>query len=343
MTLSSRRSTRGRQTALRLSSLSGSLMASVRCRHSDSGSRGDGDRDPHQSLDIENVTLLIGRSDHDRQATRTGAAGTADSMDVIFRFLGHIVVDDQRNVLNIDSARRDVGCHEDAVLARFETFESRAPLGKGTVGMDFRGRVAENSNRMGNLASAVSGSGENEDRALVGSEQVAKHSRLIVFIDDDQFLVDALCGRASRLYVHPRRVAQVSRGEIRDFLRHGGREEHRLPIRRDMAEDAVNSRGKAHIEHAIGFVENDDLGMLERSVALADMILQAAGRGDDNLHSAAKLILLLLHAFASDQESGVQSKLLENDGDLLREFTRRSEHQGHPVLRQPGSDGQRKG
>ena len=48
-------------------------------------------------------------------------------------------------------------------------------------------------------------------------------------------------------------------GQLLDFRRHGGREEQRLPLLRQAADDSPNVGHEAHVEHPVGFVEDENL------------------------------------------------------------------------------------
>src|SRR6266478_7476936 len=69
------------------------------------------------------------------------AAGAPDAMDVIFRMLGHIIIDDMTNAGNIEAARRDVGRDHYFILAALKTFKRFDTLALGAVGMQHRHRM----------------------------------------------------------------------------------------------------------------------------------------------------------------------------------------------------------
>ncbi len=101
--------------------------------------------------------------------------------------------------------------------------------------------------------------------------------------------------------------------------------------RRALRDDAVDRRAEAHVEHAVGLVEDEDLDVAERQVAAADQVLEPAGGGDDDV-GAARLTGLLL-----DPDAAVDRAHLEGAGvgdrvagldDLGGELTRRGEDQG---------------
>ena len=68
-------------------------------------------------------------------------------------------------------------------------------------------------------------------------------------------------------------IAQDGVGEFRDVLRHGGREQQRLALERQLGDDLADGMDEAHVEHAVGFVEHQDLDLVKRQpVALTRSI-----------------------------------------------------------------------
>src|ERR1700722_5163763 len=77
------------------------------------------------ALQLEKLRALIGCDQSRGYTAPAGATGAADSVDEVFRELGQIVVNDVRNILNVDPARGDVGCNQNAEAALLETGEGR--------------------------------------------------------------------------------------------------------------------------------------------------------------------------------------------------------------------------
>ena len=88
-----------------------------------------------QALDVPHVLLLVGRREGDREALGARTAGTTNAVHVILGLLRHVVVDDQRDVLDVDTARGNVGGHQHAVLTALEAVERRPALGERAVGV----------------------------------------------------------------------------------------------------------------------------------------------------------------------------------------------------------------
>lgn len=62
--------------------------------------------------------------ERDSFAVFASATSTTDTMRVVFDTFGHVVVDDERDVFDIDTAAGDVGGHKNILASVFETRQS---------------------------------------------------------------------------------------------------------------------------------------------------------------------------------------------------------------------------
>ena len=100
---------------------------------------------------------------------------------------------------------------------------------------------------------------------------------------------------------------------------------------RDEFGDALDIGDEAHVEHAIGFVDNEDVDPCQQQFAALEVIEKSPGRGDQHIGSALQLAVLLLEGNAADQQSDVKLVVLavgdEIFLDLGGQLTRRLEDQ----------------
>ena len=75
------------------------------------------DRLARRALDHAQHVALARRDEQDRLAAASGAAGAADAVHVGFGVVGHVVVHDVADALDVEAARGDVGRDEDVDLA----------------------------------------------------------------------------------------------------------------------------------------------------------------------------------------------------------------------------------
>ena len=118
-----------------------------------------------------------------------------------------------------------------------------------------------------------------------------------------------------------------------DLRREGGREEQGLPVLRGLVEDLGDVVAEAHVEHLVGLVEDREPDRVEREGAAVEVVEDAPGRADHDLHplpEGGDLPLDLLAAVDREHrdpapEPGELEELL---GHLDRELARRAEDHG---------------
>ena len=120
-------------------------------------------------------------------------------------------------------------------------------------------------------------------------------------------------------------------GDALDFRRHGGGEKQSLAGERHQLADAFDVGDEAHVEHAVGFVDDQQLDAGEQQAAALGMIEQASGRRDQHVDAAGELGVLVAERHAADDERDVELVVLavffEMLDDLGGEFARRLENE----------------
>ena len=74
-------------------------------------------------------------------------------------------------------------------------------------------------------------------------------------------LVDILCGGGFRRNAYMRRIAQNGACELDDIGSKRGGEEQRLTPSRQQGNDAFHIAQKSHVEHAVHFIEHEELDL----------------------------------------------------------------------------------
>src|SRR3546814_7072316 len=93
------------------------------------------------------------------------------------------------------------------------------------------------------------------------------------------------------------------RSQAADLRRHGGREEQRLADLRQQADNALDVGHEAHVEHAVGLVDHQDLHVGEQDLAALEEVDESTRRGDQHVDAAIQLLLLR----SEEHTSGLQS------------------------------------
>ena len=78
-------------------------------------------------------------------------------------------------------------------------------------------------------------------------------------------------------------------------------------------QDAADVGQEAHVEHPVGLVEDEDLEPGELRVGEAEVVEEAAGRRDDDVHAAPERVLLRAHPDAAEDGRAGERRV---DGEL---------------------------
>ena len=271
-------------------------------------------------------------------ATLAGAARAADAVNVIFFVSGQVVVKYGFHVVHVDATGSYVGSnqHFDGRLAEF--IERVLALLLAHVAVQAFGEIAFGLQVGHNFVHHALGVGENDARLqVVHVEDAGQH---ILFLGAAHLKVALLdVGYRHRLVVHLHylRVALVLLGELHDGLAHRGREEHRLALLRHLAQNELDVVAEAHVEHFVGFIENDFGGVLQLQGATLDVVHDAAGCTDNNLNTTLQGAELTVVGAAAvnrhyHQAALVFAQLLNFARNLHRELAGGAEHQYLHVL-----------
>ncbi len=117
---------------------------------------------PEDVLDLPQELHLVDADQRDGLAGDAGATGPADPVDVVLGDHRQLVVDDVRQRIDVEAARRDLGRDEDGRATRLEVGERAHPLRLALVAVDRDGGDAVLLELLGEAVRAVLGAREDE-------------------------------------------------------------------------------------------------------------------------------------------------------------------------------------
>ncbi len=121
-------------------------------------------------------------------------------------------------------------------------------------------------------------------------------------------------------------------GDAADFRRHRRREEQRLPRERHQLADPFDVGNEAHVQHAVGFVDDEQFDASEEETAALGMVEQPARGCDQHVDAARQFGVLVAERDAADQKRDVEfladPVFVEILFDLRGKFAGRFEDQG---------------
>ena len=139
-------------------------------------------------------------------------------MDEVVGAVGQVVVDDVRDVRDVDAAGGDVGRDQDAALAGGERLERGSALRLRAVAVDDVHVVAELLQLFGDAVGAVLGAGEDEVCALFFAQHLVEQGELLVLHDGVDAQFDAVGGMRGGADLDVDGIAARSRWTISRML-----------------------------------------------------------------------------------------------------------------------------
>ena len=127
------------------------------------------------------------------------------------------------------------------------------------------------------------------------------------------------------------RVVKHILRERDDGLGHRRAEQETLAVLGDVRENLANVTDEAHVEHSVGFIEDEELDMTEVDESLSEHVEETSRGSNEDVNAAAENLLLraLGDAAKHDHAADIQMLgiLLEILLDLSSELARGAEHQ----------------
>ncbi|VVN29078.1 hypothetical protein PS619_04726 [Pseudomonas fluorescens] len=276
--------------------------------------------------------FFVRRDQRNRLARTTGTARTADTVHVIFIDVRQFEVDHVWQLIDVQTACGDVGGNQDAHLVGLEVGQRFGARVLALVTVDRHSRQAVLVQVLGQTVGAVLGASEHQylfPRA--GGDQVRQQRTLVAGRQTEDALFDALDRGVRRRDFDAFRVVQQLAGEVGDVLGERRREQQVLTLGRQAREDFLHVVHEAHVEHAVGFVEDEDFHVGQINAALAAQIEQTTRAGNEHVDATGHGLNLWVHADAAEDAGADEFQVTGVDLEALvylgREFAGRGQDQ----------------
>jgi hypothetical protein len=287
--------------------------------------------DAEGALELEEFGALFSCEKRGGYAVFSGAAGAAYAVDEVLGNLGQVEIDDLRDVLDVDAARGDVGGDQDAVAPLLESSEGGVPLGLRAVAVNHGGGEAVAIEIFADTIGGAFGAGEHEAATGFLGKQAVERLLLPIGGNLESLHANILRGLQNGTERKAHGIPHVVLHEMHDGGFQCCRETHGLAFFRQNRGNSANGWEKAHVEHAVSFVENEDAKILEVEKPAVQEILEPAGSGDDEARALANGAKLCAFGESADYacrwlklSAAEQVVLLD---DLHGEFAGRNEDQ----------------
>ena len=235
-----------------------------------------------------------------------------------------IVVDDGRQLGNVQATGRHVGGHQHLDLAGLEAVQRLQALLLGLVAVDGLGQEAFLLQMPCQTTRTDLGIGKDDDLldATLADERPHRVTLEVFGGHVVDRLLDVLGQRVGPCHLDELRLVQEALGQLADLVREGGREHEVLTARAEQIDDALDVGQEAHVQHPVRLVQHQQLHLRQVHRLLLDVIQQPPGGSDEDLDAGAQCIGLRLHVDATEDGSRTQRRELDIGLDVVVDLVR---------------------
>ena len=260
-----------------------------------------------QFLDISQQLVLIDTDQGNGLAFAAGTAGATDAVHIILGDIRQFIVDHMGQLVDIETASRDVGGHQHANIALLEAGQGLGARALALVAVDRSSADAILAQLFRQAVGAMLGAGEHQHLPpLPVTDQPGQQFALARLVHRVNALRYPLGGGVALRHLDLGRVVQQAVGQLTDGRIVGGREQQVLALARQQREHLLDIVDEAHVEHAVGFVEHENLHRRQIQGFLADMIEQTPRRGHQDIDAATQAVDLRVDLDAAEDHRRFQ-------------------------------------
>lgn len=204
-------------------------------------------------LDFSHHADILSGDEVDGNTLTSETSTTTDTMDVVLTVGWEIVVDDQRNLLNVDTTGQKIGGDQDTGRTRTELLHNQVTLTLVHVTVHSGDSEVTGGKLVGEPVDLSSGVAE--DDCLCdgdGLVKIGEGVQLPVFLLNCNIkLFDTFKGKLGLLNQDTDGITHELGGNLEDVLRHGSRKEDNLSGLRKELEDVVNLLSETTLEELL--------------------------------------------------------------------------------------------
>jgi hypothetical protein len=282
----------------------------------------------YEIFNLAKVFLLLGGNKGNSVSGGFCSAGAADAMDVILGNDGDIEIDDVRDALHVDAPGCDVGSDHDAVFSAFEAIHCVLSLSLGSAGVYGHGDDGRSLEVPVDFIGPVLCARKDQDAVHVAVlEHVQEKTYFLLALDRIDILGNCFDGVSLPADLDHLGRLLYACGEGAYFGRHCGGKKEGLAVLRQSGDDSSHVVDKAHIEHTVGFIENEHFNKPEVYGSSLHVVEKPPGSSYHDVHAAMEDLELCLNTDTSIDGQGPdteESAIAENGlFDLDRKLSRR--------------------
>jgi len=197
-------------------------------------------------LNLAHHAHIVSGNEVDGNSLTAETTATTDAVDVVLAVGGKVVVDNQRNLLDIDTTGQEISGNQDTRRAGAELLHDQISLGLVHVTVHGGDSEVTGSELVGKPVDLSAGVAEDDSlgdgNGLVEIRQGVELPLLL--LDSNVELLDTLKGKLILLDEDTDGVAHELSGDLKNVLGHGGGQEDDLGRLGEQLEDVVDLLGE---------------------------------------------------------------------------------------------------
>lgn len=271
-------------------------------------------------LNLSHHADIISGDEVDGNTLTSETSTTTDSVDVVLTVGGQIVVDDQGNLLDIDTTGQKVGGDQDTGRSGTELLHNQVTLTLVHVSVHGRDGEITGSELVGKPVDLAAGVAEDDSLGDGdGLVEIRQGVELpVLLLDGDVELLDTLKGKLGLLDQDADGVAHELGGDLKDVLGHGGGQENDLGGLRKELEDIVDLLGETARQHLIGLIKNEHLHGVGLEETALDHVVDTTGGTDNDLRTLLESLHVITDGGTTDTGVALNvHEVTDGDNDLL--------------------------
>jgi len=284
-------------------------------------------------LELLQAAHVLGSDEVDRNSLSSETARATNAMDVVLKVAGKVVVDDQRDLLDINTTSEQVGGDEHTRRSGTELVQDDITLALRDITVGGGNGELLLAHLLGEPVDSAAGVAEDDGLGDVeGVVQVAQGLELpLLALDENVELLDTFEGELVTLDQNSDGVVHELLGDLERIRGHGGGEKSDLDGGGEEGEDVVDLVLETTREHLVGLIKDEDLDLVGAEDLAAEHVIHTSGGSDDDVDTALELGNVVSDASATNAgvAAGVEVVTKSNDDllDLLSQLTSGSEDQ----------------
>lgn len=241
-------------------------------------------------------------------------------VDVVFTDARQVVVDDERDLLDVNTTSQQVSGDQDTRRSTAELLHDHVTL--ALIHFSVHGRDSEvlGGHVFGELVDLATGVAENNGlRDAQGVVQVAQCSQLpLLLLDVDVELTDTFQGQLFLLDQDADGVTHEVLAHFEYFGRHGSRQEDDLHVIGQLLEDLLDLVLETARQHLVSFVEDEELDVVGAQELALDHVLHTTGSTNNDMDSLLEVAHVFTDIGPTDASVGLGvHEVTQGNDDLL--------------------------